>query len=99
MSHAVSIVAYEMMYSTKNTMKKKSKKIEEKFATKDELINFYSILEKNLHETKFFIVEEREKIIKQKIRNIFNKLELTSKDIKTLLGVIKSLREKQIKVI
>ena len=93
LSHAVSIVAYEMMYSTRNTMKKKSKKIEEKFATKDELINFYSILEKNLHETKFFIVEEREKIIKQKIRNIFNKLELTSKDIKTLLGVIKSLRK------
>ena len=60
---------------------------------KEELINFYSILEKNLDDTNFFLVKERKKITKQKIRNIFNKLQLTSKDLATLLGVIKSLRK------
>ncbi len=93
LSHAVSIVSYEIMQGSKNNLKKKSKKIEEKLANKSELINFYSILEKNLDETNFFLVKEREKIIKQKIRNIFNKLHLTSKDVKTLLGIIKSLRK------
>jgi len=91
LSHAVSIVAYEIMQ--RDCFKKKFKQSNEKKsqATKEELLNFYKILEDNLDKTNFFLVKEREKIIRQKIRNIFNKLVLTSNDVATLLGIIKSL--------
>ena len=92
LSHAVSLVVYEIMKDF-NKENSKIKTYKKKLASKDELLNFYSILEKNLDETNFFLVKERKKITRQKIRNIFNKLELTSKDIATLLGIIKSLRK------
>ena len=52
-----------------------------------------TILQKNLEQNGFFSVLERKKILVQKIRNIFTKLELTSRDISTLLGIIKNLRK------
>ncbi len=95
LSHAVAVVSYEIMKgkekNNKKGIKKKSKIAE--LASKKELLNFFSILENNLSETYFFNVKEREKILKQKIKNIFNKLELTSNDLQTLLGIIKSLRK------
>ena len=63
------------------------------YAPKTELLNFFSILEYHLEETNFFLVKERKKVIVQKIRSIFNRLEPTSNDISTLLGIIKSLRK------
>ena len=77
--------------NNKKGIKKKMKIAE--LASKKELLNFFSILENNLSETYFFNVKEREKILKQKIKNIFNKLELTSNDLQILLGMIKSLRK------
>ncbi|MEE2695231.1 MAG: TrmH family RNA methyltransferase [Pseudomonadota bacterium] len=94
-SHAVAIVCYEII----KEVEKKSKTIDlgkkknEIFAKKEELINFFSVLENLLEETDFFLVKERKEITRQKIRNIFNKLDLTLKDLNTLLGVIKSLRK------
>ena len=41
----------------------------------------------------FFSVKERKKILTQKIYNIFNKIELTSREISTLLGIIKCLKK------
>ena len=38
---------------------------------------FYQILEQSLDESNFFKVEERKKVIFQKIKNIFSKTELT----------------------
>ncbi len=95
LSHAVSLVAYEIMKSDNSAIRvnKYDKKIKKIRSTKKELINFFSILERNLEETDFFLVKERKKIIIQKIRNIFNKLDLSSKDVSTLLGIIKSLRK------
>ena len=95
LSHAVSIVAYEIWsrnYPKRNQISN-SKKKKDFQATKGELSNFLLILQRNLEENGFFSVMERKKILVQKIRNIFNKLELTSRDISTLLGVIKNLRK------
>ncbi len=93
LSHAVLIVSYEIMKRSYRKIKLEDFSDKEPQATKDELLNFYKILEKDLEETNFFLVKEREKIIRQKIRNIFNKLDLTSNDVATLLGIIKSLRK------
>ena len=95
LSHAVSIVAYEIW--NRNFIKKNlSMNIKKKYdfqATKGELSNFLLILQRHLEENGFFSVMERKKILVQKISNIFTKLELTSRDISTLLGVIKNLRK------
>ena len=94
LSHAVSIVAYELW--SRNLSKKSlssNKKKKDFQATKGELSNFLYILQKQLEQNGFFSVLERKRILVQKIRNIFTKLELTSRDISTLLGIIKNLRK------
>ena len=94
LSHAVSIVAYELW--SRNLSKKSlssNKKKKDFQATKGELSNFLNILQKQLEQNGFFSVLERKRILVQKIRNIFTKLELTSRDISTLLGIIKNLRK------
>ena len=95
LSHAVSIVAYEIWSENfpKRILISNGKTKSELQATKGELSNFLLILQEHLEENGFFSVLERKKILVQKIRNIFTKLELTSRDISTLLGIIKNLRK------
>ena len=95
LSHAVSIVAYEIWSENfpKRILISNVKKKSDLQATKGELSNFLLILQEHLEENGFFSVLERKKILVQKIRNIFTKLELTSRDISTLLGIIKNLRK------
>ena len=95
LSHAVSVVAYELWIRNfpKKSLSSKSEKKKDFQATKGELSNFLYILQKHLEENGFFSVLERKRILVQKIRNIFTKLELTSRDISTLLGIIKNLRK------
>ena len=66
-------------------------------AKKSELILFYEILEKKLELTNFFKVEERKKIIFQKIKNIFSKSELSSIEVKILISIIKNIKSNLIK--
>ena len=95
LSHAVSIVAYEIWSGnfSERILISNVKKKSDLQATKGELSNFLLILQEHLEENGFFSVLERKKILVQKIRNIFTKLELTSRDISTLLGIIKNLRK------
>ena len=95
LSHAVSIVAYEIWSRNfpKRILISNVKNKNDFQATKGELSNFLLILQEHLEENGFFSVLERKKILVQKIRNIFTKLELTSRDISTLLGIIKNLRK------
>lgn len=93
LSHAVSIVAYEIMCRNipKKLIKDSTTKKNDLLATKGELLNFLSILERYLDANGFFSVLERKKILVHKIRNIFTKLNLSSRDISTLLGIVKNL--------
>ena len=95
LSHAVSIVAYELWSRnfSKKSFSSNSKTKKDFQATKAELTNFLCILQRHLEDNGFFSVLERKRILIQKIRNIFTKLELTSRDISTLLGIIKNLRK------
>ena len=97
LSHAVSIVSYEIWRKNfpKRILISNVKKKRDLQATKGELSNFLLILQEHLEENGFFTVLERKKILVQKIRNIFTKLELTSRDISTLLGIIKNLSKNE----
>ena len=77
MSHAVALICYELS-------KLKKKGIDNKITRnkKGEIINFIDILCQDLEEKSFFLVKERKKIMIQKITNIFNKISLTSDDVK-----------------
>ena len=90
LSHTVILVCYEISKILQN---KKKSKIVNNSAEKKELINFLELLENDLEEKNFFLVKERKKIMLQKIRNIFNKLELSINDIKILTGIFKALKK------
>ena len=89
LSHAVTLVCYNLF--KKLDKKSKKEKTDEflEIATKEELISFYKILERNLNNSSFFNVEERKKIIFQKIKNIFSKTKLSSEEIRILISVFK----------
>jgi len=90
LSHAVIIVCYEISkYINEENPEKKSNNV----AKKEDLLNFLVLLEEDLEAKKFFLVQERKKIMVQKIRNIFNKLELSGDDIKILIGIFKALKK------
>ena len=90
LSHAVIIVCYEISkYLNEENPEKKSNNA----AKKEDLLNFLVLLEEDLEAKKFFLVQERKKIMVQKIRNIFNKLELSGDDIKILIGIFKALKK------
>ena len=48
------------------------------------LLTFY--FDKTLRGSWFFFIKERKKILTMLIYNVFNKIELTSREISTLLG-------------
>ena len=92
LSHAVTIICnkiYEILKKTKVKINSGDKKI----AKKKNLILFFKILEKSLDESNFFKVNERKKVIFQRIKNIFSKTELTVVEIRTLISIIKSLKK------
>ena len=91
LSHAVNLICYEISRigdKTNNTNHHPQK------AKKSELINFMKLLINDLDEKEFFLIKERKKIMTQKIMNIFNKIDLTSDDIKILIGIFKALKKR-----
>lgn len=91
LSHAVNLICYEI---SRNGDKTKNINIKPNKAKKSELINFMKLLINDLDKKDFFLVKERKKIMTQKIMNIFNKIDLTSDDIKILIGIFKALKKR-----
>ena len=92
LSHAVIIICqkiYEKLYGDYKFVKKT--KIKNGLAKKNEIISFYEILEEVLEKSNFFLVKERKKITLQKIKNIFGKINLTSKEVRTLVAMLRNL--------
>ena len=93
LSHAVSIVCWEFV---RNFHEKKNNyiKINQNnfdLASLKELNFFYKNLENNLTETGFFHSDNMKKNIMQNVKILFSRSELSSQEIRTLNGVLKSL--------
>jgi tRNA/rRNA methyltransferase len=92
LSHAVSVVAYSL-YSSR------LKKIEYKNTDKSEIANqkdlfkFYDFLIGNLEKTGFFRPLEKKPFMIKSIKNIFAKQPLTSRELRTLMGIFSSFRK------
>ena len=91
LAQSVLLIAYELfnLSLSKSNFIKKTEKIKKK-----ELLIFFTVLENYLEKGNFFKVKEKKKIMMRNVKTIFNKAELTEKEIKILLGIIKNLGKK-----
>ena len=95
LSHSLIIIAHYVFNILKlNTAKFiKSKKI--KTASKREILLMSNLCIKNLEEINFFKPKEKKPIMLENLRNIFYRMELSSKETRILSGVFASLGKKR----
>ena len=87
LAQSVLLIAYELF----NLTLSKTNFVKIKKTKKKELIIFFKVLQNYLEKVNFFKVKEKKKIMMRNIKTIFNKAELTEKEVKILLGIIKNL--------
>ncbi len=87
LAQSVLLVVYELFNSS--PLKKKIININK--SNKKELIIFFKIFQNYLNKSNFFKVNEKKETMMRNIKTIFNRADLTTKEIKILHGVIKSL--------
>lgn len=93
LSHAVILFCYEWEKQFKKKSKHYGKKSQS--AQKKDLINFLNILVNLLNKSGFFKTEDRKNITILKLKNIFNKMELTHNELQMLIGLVNSLYKKK----
>ena len=84
LSQSVLLIVYEWF----NLKNKKNIKIFHQKALKSELFNFFNFLENSLEKKFFFRVKEKKQIMVRNIRTIFEKANLTKKEVKIMLGIL-----------
>ena len=95
LSHSLIIIA-QYVFSVINSNAssfKRSNKI--KSASKKEIITMANLCIKNLEEINFFKTKEKKPIMLENLRNIFYRMELSTKEIRILSGVFASLGKKR----
>lgn len=97
LSHSVILFCYEwfMRIEMKKTNYKENKVEKKILSTKKDLLNFFIQLEEKLEKSGFIKTKERKLTITSKLRNIFNRIDLSKNEIHTLMGVINSLQRKK----
>ena len=95
LSHSLIIIAQYVsdIINTKVSSFNKSKKV--KSASKKEIVAMAHLCIKNLEEINFFKSIEKKPVMLQNLRNIFYKMELSTKEIRILSGVFASLGKKR----
>ena len=95
LSHSLIIIAQYVsnIINLKVSSFKKSKKV--KPATKKEIITMANLCIKNLEEVNFFKSKEKKPIMLENLRNIFYRMELSTKETRILSGVFASLGKKR----
>ena len=87
LAQSVLLVVYELF----NLNLCKINSVKKKKTKKKELLIFFKVLQNYLEKVNFFKFKEKKKIMMRNIKTIFNKAELTEKEVKILLGIIKNL--------
>ena len=90
LAQSVLLVAYELF----NLNLSKINFVKIKKTKKKELIIFFKVLQNYLEKGNFFKVKEKKKYMMRNVKTIFNKADLTEKEIKILLGIVKNLTKK-----
>ena len=95
LSHSLIIIAQVVhsIINSKTSSFKKSKKI--KSASKKDILSMTNLCLKNLEEIEFFKPKEKKPIMLENLRNIFYRMELSSKETRILSSVFASLGKKR----
>ena len=95
LSHSLIIIAQYVssIINPKKSYFKKSNKI--KSASKKEIISMANLCINNLEEVNFFKSKEKKPIMLENLRNIFYRMELSTKETRILSGVFASLGKKR----
>ena len=93
LSHAVTVLSYEIFSMKNNSSKvnKNNKKIEQS-VRKSELSSFLNFLINNLETQGFFHPKEKRDSMIDNIYSIYNKIDLTKKELRMLWGMHKKLK-------
>ncbi len=95
LSHSLIIIAQyvsSIIYSKASSFKKSNKV---KSASKKEIVAMANLCIKNLEEIKFFKTKEKKPIMLENLRNIFYRMDLSSKETRILSSVFASLGKKR----
>ena len=95
LSHSLIIIAHYTSSILKSKTLKFFKSSKVKTATKREILGLTDLCIKNLDEINFFRPKEKKPIMLENLRNIFYRMELSSKEIRILSGVFASLGKKR----
>ena len=95
LSHSLIIIAQRLsnIINSKVSTFKKSNKV--KSASKKEIVTMANLCIKNLEDINFFKTKEKKPIMLENLRNIFYRMELSTKEIRILSGVFASLGKKR----
>ncbi len=95
LSHSLIIIAQYVssIINSKKSYFKKSNKV--KSASKKEIISMANLCINNLEEVNFFKSKEKKPIMLENLRNIFYRMELSTKETRILSGVFASLGKKR----
>ncbi len=95
LSHSLIIIAQYVssIINTKASSFKKSNKV--KSASKKEIVSMVNLCIQNLEEIDFFKSKEKKPIMLENLRNIFYRMELSTKETRILSGVFASLGKKR----
>ena len=95
LSHSLIIIAHYVssILNSKVSSFNKSNKV--KSASKKEIVAMANLCIQNLEEINFFKSKEKKPIMLENLRNIFYRMELSSKDLRILSGVFASLGKKR----
>ena len=95
LSHSLIIIAQYLssIINSKASSFKKSSKV--KSASKKEIVAMAKLCIKNLDEINFFKSKEKKPIMLENLRNIFYRMELSTKETRILSGVFASLGKKR----
>ncbi|MDA9694882.1 RNA methyltransferase [Candidatus Pelagibacter sp.] len=95
LSHSLIIIAQYVssIINSKTSSFKRSNKV--KSASKKEIVAMANLCIKNLEEINFFKTKDKKPIMLENLRNIFYKMELSTKETRILSGVFASLGKKR----
>jgi tRNA/rRNA methyltransferase len=95
LSHSLIIIAYYTSTILKSKTLKFLKSSKVKTSTKRDILLMADLCIKNLDEINFFKPKEKKPIMLENLRNIFYRMELSSKETRILSGVFASLGKKR----
>ena len=95
LSHSLIIIAQYVSSIIKSKISNFNKSKKVKSASRKEILSMSNLCIKNLNEINFFMPKEKKPIMLENLRNIFYRMELSSKETRILSSVFASLGKKR----